>query len=514
MEIKSNTTSPIIGLDFGNCNSFPCFISDLDSDTKLGGDVHDLLPGGLNEGIPSVFFHSEKTGVLCGADAVRSRAKPVKNRKRYLKRHLGESMILDHKVFSYDEAITAVIQHCVRSANKQLQSGWRMSTNRISLSYPGSYTHAQLQHLIELVEKATLVDGTPVKVCGTIAEPAAAALDYLAEAGEGKETRVLVYDLGGGTFDLALVSVYPQGRKNNNGDNYYYDIIDVDGLKNVGGVEFDKIMYQLLVEKFVEKFQVLLKPAHEEELWEEAEKIKKDLSADYVAEAGLFYNNEYLFVQVTREEFEDAARETLMKTMTATKAMLAKHENQKPDYIILTGGASQMPMVCENMKTVLSEFKDKIVDFRPSRAIAYGAARFGTIERIVQKRTVFDLGIRFYHGPEDYKGYISTYIPAGTPIPYETDFRESLTILEKQRYADFEVNEAKIAYPDPENIFEDYTQIMQVQVDYEREVPKGTRSESRLCIDKLGVLTIEARDAEHPQNKIRSKVTLTNLSAS
>ena len=215
---------PVIGLDFGNYNSFTCYISDFDEGTKMGGIVHDLLPQGLNDGIPSVFFYSKKIGTLCGEDAVRNRAKPVENRVRYLKRHLGERMTLDggDTTIPYDAAITEVIQHCVRKANEQLKSGYQVTTNLISLSYPATYTFAQRQRLIELAEKATLADGTKVKVYGTIAEPAAAALDYLAEFSKStKETTILVYDLGGGTFDLALVSAYPAGKRNSSGDLYY-----------------------------------------------------------------------------------------------------------------------------------------------------------------------------------------------------------------------------------------------------------------------------------------------------
>ena len=66
----------IIGIDFGNYNTFPCFISDFDPGTRMGGTVHDLLPSGLQDGIPSVFYYSKKVGVLCGEEAVRTRARP------------------------------------------------------------------------------------------------------------------------------------------------------------------------------------------------------------------------------------------------------------------------------------------------------------------------------------------------------------------------------------------------------------------------------------------------------
>lgn len=514
---------PVIGLDFGNYNSFTCYISDFDEGTKMGGIVHDLLPQGLNDGIPSVFFYSKKIGTLCGEDAVRNRAKPVENRVRYLKRHLGERMTLDggDTTIPYDAAITEVIQHCVRKANEQLKSGYQVTTNLISLSYPATYTFAQRQRLIELAEKATLADGTKVKVYGTIAEPAAAALDYLAEFSKStKETTILVYDLGGGTFDLALVSAYPAGKRNSSGDLYYYDIINTRGLAKVGGSEFDEIMFNLLEKKF----NVPLKPAHKNTLRTLAETVKVDLSSDTYAEPELVYNDDYLSAQVTRSEFETASKDLLMKTIEATKEILNDHPNQQPEFILLTGGASQMPMVQRELEAQLPKFKGKIMYFRPSRAIAYGAARFGTSEAntdpirktsAVQQRTMYDLGIRFLRpsDPDDSQGFISTYIKAGTPIPYTGEYDESITRYEKQRYSTFRVFEAIKAHPDEDKVRENYREIMSVTLDHEMEVPKGTKSETRLMVDKLGRLTVEARDVDKPgKPPIKNTVELKNLS--
>ena len=71
----------------------------------------------------------------------------------------------------------------------------------------------------------------------------------------------------------------------------------------------------------------------------------------------MLYNNEYLTVRVTREEFETASRELLMRTIEATKKMFERHSNQKPETIILTGGASQMPMVKRALEEAFPEYK-------------------------------------------------------------------------------------------------------------------------------------------------------------
>lgn len=511
----------VIGLDFGNYNSFPCFISDFDQETRMGGIAHDLLPSGQSDGIPSVYYYSQSVGELCGEEAVRSRAKPAKNRIRYLKRHLGESLTLDDRKINYDAAIVSVIQHCVRRANAQLLAGWQVSTYQIALSYPATYTVAQRKRLIELAEQATLEDGTHVKVVGTIAEPAAAALDYLAGfAQTRKETTVLTYDLGGGTFDLALVAAYPGGRKNPSGQTYYYDILNARGLADVGGVEFDEILYQ----QMLAKLDVPLSTKQKTTLRQMAETLKVDLTTDDYAEAELFYDDDYLPIQVTKAEFEAASKALLTRTITATQELLRDHPKQQPELILLTGGASQMPMVKRALEEALPQYRDKIVYFRPSRAIAYGAARFGAPEEDaevglentvpqVQQRTLYDIGVRFYDSIEDEMGHISTYIPAGTPIPYTGKFRGSRTLNEWQRYADFHVYESVVAHPDTKRVDTDYTKIMTVTLDHEKEVPKGTRDETRLDIDSLGVLTIQARVMlDRKIAPVKSTVKLENLS--
>ena len=183
---------------------------------------------------------------------------------------------------------------------------------------------------------------------------------------------------------------------------------------------------------------------------------------------------------------------------------------------------------------MLPEYKDKIQISNPSRAIADGVARYGTAEAmsdiaekaeaasVVQTRVGYDIGIRFYHSVDDESGYISTYIPAGTPIPFQAAYQNSTTLHEDQRYSGFSVYEANKAHPNSEDrltvaailVKNDYTEIMKVSLDHGRGVPKGTRNESRLCIDKLGVLTIEAHEADHPEKPIESTVELKNLSIS
>ena len=450
---------------------------------------------------------------MCGEEAVTNKAKPEQNRLRYLKRHLGQSVQLDDRTISYNDAITEVVQHCVRVANKRLEAGWMVSTNLISLSYPATYTFAQRQQLIELVEKATLEDGRKLKVYGTIAEPAAAALDYLAEfAKKDSDTTVLTYDLGGGTFDLGLVSVYPKGRQRRNGGIYYYDIINTSGIADLGGAEFDDAMYELVTKKISIPLDAQVKAI----LKNACETAKVELTDMEDTEIELFTEHGRINVNITRSEFEKASEHLIRKTVEATKQMLNSHQNQRPDIILLTGGASQMPMVMKELEKALPNYKGKIKTYKPSMSIAYGAARYGTEEKdnsagTVVQRLNNDIGIKFYEKAESDVLYISAYLKAGTEIPCESVFMSSSTRA-VQSSSTFNVYEANKPNPNEYNCETDYTHILKVNLSFGKEVLIGHECETKLVVDNRGVLTIHAREKENPSNIVQNQVVLMNLS--
>lgn len=521
---------PVIGFDFGNCNSYLCFIPHSDMrNGRLGGTVQSLLPAKWKDGIPSVFFYSnsekckndavknKKPLPWCGVDAVRMVATPYKNRKRLLKRHLGQSVTLDDKTFSYDDAIVKVVEHCVRTANKILKEKMMVTTNLVSLSYPATYLCSQRERLIELVERATLEDGTPVKVFGTIMEPAAASLDYLADcAKDDSDTTVLTYDLGGGTFDVALVSAYPKGRKNASGETYYYDVVDAKGIENLGGAEFDKVMYQLLMKKIGKT----LNEEQQNKLLNLAESTKIDLSENeiaYPALDGVIEDD----IEVTRAEFARASAELVKRTVDKTLEFMKEHPNQKPDMILLTGGASQMPFIMTELEKALPQFKGKIQIFRPSEAIACGAARFGTVEMkvdpdlgnrssIIQQRLTYDIGTNCVD--ENDKEYITTLISAGTPIPYQGK-RRGFKNHSDQKTVSYNIYEAHKSAPDSYRVAEDFKRIMSVSIDYGTIRPKGTRTECSVSVDAMGRLAIEAWDLTNPEKEsVKCSVKLESLS--
>ncbi len=494
----------VIGFDFGNYYSQPCVIVGMDEKTLRGGTVYDLVdPTSVCLcGIPSAFFYSSKkynAEPQFGHQAETS--SPATNCVRYLKRHLGEQVTIDGKTFDYDDIIVQVFSYCVRQANKRLSQLLQTTTNKIALSYPASYNSSQREHLVSLAKRATLEDGTHVEVCGTIAEPAAAALDYLAENSENKEKVVLAYDLGGGTFDASVVKIYPNGAKSSNGKKKYYEILINDGAK-IGGAEFDEIICRIIAQKsgnaLEGRFADIVRNL--------AEPLKRELS-DSESCQPMFFNpvsNNFFDQEITRDEFEALARPLIKKTVDMVKEMLANPNIPKPDNVILTGGASQMPIVQKVLREELPEYADKIVFHKPSKAIACGAARFHTdegdpdfVENIVEQRTSYELGIRFYKNKADKKGYITPYIPKDTPVPFDSKSIVSYQLY-KGDHADFWVYEAKCKNPDRNEVDRDYNRIMAVTYFHDKVMPEGKSAKTKLTMDKNNLLQITVTDPDDP----------------
>lgn len=515
---------PIIGLDFGNYYSQVCCVDNMDPKTRRGGLYLNLLdPTSPNpNGIPSAFFYSSRRNggkPMYGREA--EVARPVSNCVRYMKRHLGETKTLDGKVFSYDEMITGMVQHIVRQANIQLHRETQKTTNLVALAYPASFLSSRRARLVELVEKATLEDGTHIKVCGTIQEPAAAALDYLAEhPGRTERTVVLAYDLGAGTFDVSIVEAFPDGQRTPSGDIFYYDVHSTDGIANLGGAEFDQVMYELIVRK------AGFKPegSHVDTIRATAEVAKRELTTSQEVYPDVInpQTGDFCDITITRQEFEEKARPLVQKTVDMVRNMMASNPAYKPDLILLTGGASQMPIVRAMMEQAFPEYRGRITAHRPSKAIAYGAARYGTVEADidvgtrrsgpVRQRTTFDIGVRYLHNKDDENGYIDTFIPQNTELPFTSQISESWTLV-PTRYSLFSVFEAIRKDPDREQVARDYRQVFAVTYDHGREVPVGTKSHTRLILDENNILHIEITDPSDPSKPpLKSKREFKSLS--
>lgn len=490
----------IIGLDLGNFFAQPIYIEGLDPVRRTGGVVYDLvdLSSSTPYGIPSAFFYSKKRGILIGAEA--ARAVPKANCVRYLKRDLFKngkpnSKTIDGKEFTYQEMILAVAQYAIRSAAQQLDRTLHIKTNMVALAYPASMSSFVKNYLVSIIEQVTLEDGTNVEIYGTIAEPAAAALDYLAVSNITNDDTALVADLGAGTFDVSIVKAYPNGRQHSDGSTYYYDVKFTDGIEDLGGKEFDEIVKKILIRKagaFGNDPRIL------SSIESCAESTKRELTTSKRFQPDIILNDGSYIDEITLEEFEQESAEELERILKMVEQTINTNTDITIDHIILTGGASQMPMIERSFKERFPQYADKIAFHMPSKAIASGAARFAVREsNPVVLRTIRDIGSDFYVDANDKKGFIRTYVPAGTQIPVTSEWMPGYKLTASDK-THFGIYEAKISSPDTNNIARDYQYVHDHNHRHGQERPVGYKTLSRIVIDEKHLAYLEVQEPDNP----------------
>jgi hypothetical protein len=234
-----------------------------------------------------------------------------------------------------------------------------------------------MQKSIENVQ----INGQNIKVVGRLPEPAAVAIDYLyymqniAPADikiSGDSYTALVYDLGHGTFDVAVVTARSKGEP--------YQLHINDGLPDVGGKDFDAILYDEICRKLKIEYDYTPKNANAREIIRNAAiEIKHELSDSKNSRQEISLpDGSVATIEIERSLFEKKGKNLINQTLELVDNVIqqAKKDKIKIDSVILSGGASQMPMVIDGLKQLLGDEGITIQVYRPSEAVSYGAARY------------------------------------------------------------------------------------------------------------------------------------------
>lgn len=495
----------IIGIDFGNINSFPAYVNGIDERTRRGGVDVFLLPDKQSKtGIPST-FHFKKAKKAGEQDTysyglAATLATPRINRRNILKRRLGQTESIDSQTIHYDAAITGMIKHIVDIANEELVKSGYLHCSKISLSYPVVFSLQEKERLKELAEQVVLNNGEKVQVVGMIQEPAAAALEYLSTlpvTQAATDYTVLVYDLGGGTFDAAVVTAH----QDENGVILSYEVLDQIGLPRAGN-EFTDAMVSLMQKKLLEiDVQIDTKDAPMERFRNEAENLKCALSEPNTTMVE-YEDNDGNVIEITRAELEKATESLVAETIAVSKRLFDRCP-AKPTMIIMTGGQSQMPVIRTRLQAQFSGIgTENIIFHKPQQAIALGAARFGilncetkTIESnpSVVLRTGKMLGTPFTRDNKTDRPYVNALIPRNTPIPMDQPvprYYAPYAPCTKQTIYLYE------ALNDDPDIFNNdhFTEIAKLTIDFNIDTPAQPQYEVCAYIDQHNQIHFTARD--------------------
>ncbi|MDA3898230.1 MAG: Hsp70 family protein [Desulfobacteraceae bacterium] len=364
-------TKRIFGIDLGTTYSSIAYVD------EYGKAV--IIPNAENERVtPSVVFFDDDSIVI--GDVAKESSKLYPNEVvSFVKRSMGEpNFIFLHNSEEYraEEISAYVLKKLAQDAEQYLGE----AVTEVVITCPAYFGINER----EATRKAGEIAGFNVR--HIINEPTAAAIAY-GSLDSSEDRVVLVYDLGGGTFDVTMIDI----RKDS------VEVICTGGDHNLGGKDWDDRMVAHMVELFQNETgtdeDILDDPDTWQDLQLSAEKAKKILSQRPKTPISVTHGGERVKMVIGREKFEEITEDLLERTIEFTKEMLeeAKNKGYKSfDEIILVGGATRMPQI----KTRIEEnFSVTPKVFDPDESVAKGAAIYGwklglndgLIERVSQK---------------------------------------------------------------------------------------------------------------------------------
>jgi len=350
----------VIGIDFGTTNSGIAFI-EFDEPTIIENSENERVT-------PSVVYFKKGGDAVVGSAAKRNIIANPERTVASIKRQMGT----DHKVRigneSYPPEYVAahIIKKLVSDAEKQIGT----PITDVIITVPAYFMDSQRQAVKDAGEIAGL------NVRGILNEPTAAALAFGFEGGD-EERRILVYDFGGGTFDVSVLSI---------GDGFY-DVDATSGDNHLGGDDIDSRLEEFIIDKIREKHKIDLRNKKIgnrsvlQSIREEVERVKIELSDKERATVNLPYLSKSeqgapiaFSYTLTRQEFNELIFDFIERTRNPVKQALsdaALHPDEIDD-ILMVGGTTYIPAVQEFVRDFFGKEPEHRID--PIEVVSLGAA--------------------------------------------------------------------------------------------------------------------------------------------
>jgi len=349
----------IYGIDLGTTYSAIAFVND--------AGKAEIIPNSDNERVmPSVVYFESPTKIIVGREAKETVGTNPDRVVSLIKREMGSSVTreFDGKEFPPEEISSFILK---RLADDAKTTGDH-DVKDVVITCPAYFGAAERNATANAGKLAGL------NVIQILDEPIAAAISYVMERLDQDNT-VIVYDLGGGTFDVTVVKV---GKGN-------VEVVCTDGDHRLGGADWD----QRLINYFISEFQAQTGAGEDicddpETLFDlqlRAENAKKHLSKKDSTIVRITHGGEKADIEITREKFDELTKDLLEKTIEFTNSVLKIAEEKgitKIDEFLLVGGSTRMRQVMDAIK---SNFAERLgvepKSFEVDEAVAKGAALFG-----------------------------------------------------------------------------------------------------------------------------------------
>ena len=455
----------VLGIDLGTTYSVgaytdnegnPCVVANLDGENTT----------------PSVVFFEDETSVIVGQAAKDNCIIDSQNVVSTVKNHMGEKKVYKStygKEYTPEVISSFILRKIVTDAEKRLGE----NIKDVVITIPAYFTDAQRI----ATEDAAKIAG--LNLLGTINEPTAAAL-YYATSSNVNSGNIMIYDLGGGTFDVTIIQI----------DNGDIVVKSTGGLSKVGGRFLDEKIVDYISDYMDERYDIDIEDEEYidtyQDLYEKVEKAKIQLSNKTSTKIVVRFGTIKDSIIYTRDQFEEIVEKLYKRSEFVVKKALsdAKLSFSDLDKVILVGGSSKIPYI-ENK---LSELTGKTIshEVHPDLVVAQGAALFGKqLEK--NEKTIYDvcshsIGVVTLD-PITYKKKNSIQIKRNTTLPTKVTLPFKTAVV-NQRHIEFTLTEGE---------FEEITDVSVISttdIDLPNNLPEGTKGIINLELDESQIIHV------------------------
>ena len=478
----------IIGIDLGTTNSCVAVME--------GGEA-TVIPN--KEGArttPSVVGFAKDGERLVGQVAKRQAVSNASRTVSSIKRHMGSDykVNIDGKAYSPQEISAMILSKLKEDAESYLGE----KVTQAVITVPAYFSDSQRQATKDAGKIAGL------EVLRIINEPTAAALAYGLDKGASqKGQKVLIYDLGGGTFDVSILEI----------EDGVFEVLATNGDTMLGGDDFDKRIMDYIVKDFKEKEGIELSDAMTmQRIKEAAEKAKIELSGVTKTNINLPFitmtaeGPKNIDLDLTRAKFDALTSDLVAKTIVPLKKALADAKLTMNDIskVILVGGSTRIPAVVQAVKEVTG--KEPFKGINPDECVALGAAIQGGVlggevkDVLLLDVTPLSLGI------ETMGGVFTKLIERNTTIP-TSHSQVFSTAADNQTAVDIRVLQGE------RPMANDNKELGRFQLDGIAPAPRGIpQIEVTFDIDANGIVNVKAIDKGTGKTQSVTITSSTNLS--